>query len=140
MAQAPTPTSTPDRSAPLGWAHVAVVAVVMGALVWIVFLALDNATDAGDAAAVLGTVVPGIAAIGAAVFGIPLAYQTGKAGKEEAVKESHEAGVADGKKEAVTRIQRVLPEPTALAAMGPQEGEAALSRVRAELFDLLAST
>lgn len=140
MADTTKQTTRPGRAAPLGWAHVAIVAVVMGALVWIVFLAMDNATDAGDAAAVLGTVVPGIAAIGAAVFGIPLAYQTGKAGKVEAVEQSHQAGMADGKKEAVARIHRALPEASALAAMGAQEGEGALSKVRAELLDLLSST
>lgn len=140
-AAKPTPPTPPkpERLTPLGLAHVAIVGLVMGALVWIVFLAMDNAADAGDAAAVLGTVVPGIAAIGAAVFGIPLAYQTGKAGKEEAVKQSHDAGVSDGKKEAVARIDKILPAPSALAAMGGQEGQDTVNRIRAELLDLIKS-
>ncbi len=79
------------------------------------------------------------AAIGAAVFGIPLAYQTGKAGKEEAVKQSHDAGVSDGKKETVGRIDKILPAPSALAAMGGQEGQDTVSRIRAELLDLIKS-
>ena len=136
------PPTKPASAMPLGWPQVAIVAIVMGALVWIVFLALDNAADAGDAATVLGTVVPGIAAIGAAVFGIPLAYQSGKAGKDEAVKQSHEEGRTSGKKEAAARINQVLSGPPAegaLAAMGATDDADTAARVRAALVDLLGA-
>lgn len=125
--------------AALGWAHVAVVLIVMAALVAIVWLALGETDNAGEAAAVLGTVVPGLAAVGAAVFGIPIAYQSGKAGKEEAVEESRKTGVSDGKKEAAARVERLLPAPSALAAMGAENRDP-FDEVRTELANLRVGT
>jgi hypothetical protein len=116
-----------------GW-HSLIVLAVLGSLVLIVWMAIDSYSEATDSAAVLGTVIPAIAAIGAAAFGIPLAYQTGKAGKEEAVQKAN----SDGKKEAVRRIRDKFPQESQLASMGA--GATQLTKLREELDALLLET
>lgn len=76
----------------LGPWHVVALALVLAALVGIVAIVAGRWTDAQDAAAVLGVIVPVFASIGAAVFGIQVAYERGKSagtteGKDEGQKE-----------------------------------------------------
>lgn len=52
------------------------IAVVMAALVVVIWKILDASTP-DSAVAVLGVVIPMFATVGAAVFGIPIAYQRG---------------------------------------------------------------
>lgn len=87
-ADAPTPTPT-DEAEPPGppsppavssrslnvWTFLT-IAVVMAALVVIIWKILDASTP-DSAVAVLGVVIPVFATVGAAVFGIPIAYQRG---------------------------------------------------------------
>jgi hypothetical protein len=128
---------TPDVGGmrPLGWAHVLIVTVVMTALVGIVSLTMDKIDDPGDIAAILATIVPGVAAVGAAVFGIPLAYHTGKAGKDEAVKQSRETM----KHEVVNRIRAKLPAESELREMGGTAADA-MTELRRELDAIQSST
>jgi hypothetical protein len=73
----PSPPSAPavsSRSLNI-WTFLT-IAVVMAALVAIVWKILDASTP-DSAVAVLGVVIPMFATVGAAVFGIPIAYQRG---------------------------------------------------------------
>jgi hypothetical protein len=116
-----------------GW-HFLIVLTVLGSLVLIVWIAINRYSVAADAAAVLGTIIPAIAAIGAAAFGIPLAYQSGKSGKDDAVQKAR----SDGTKAAVRRISDKLPQQSQLASMGA--GSAPLIAVQEELDKLLLET
>jgi hypothetical protein len=61
----------------LNFSAVIAIGVVMAALVAIVFQVIDRYPMGSDAGTVLGVIVPVFATVGAAVFGIPIAYQRG---------------------------------------------------------------
>lgn len=128
-ADAPTPTPTPtDEQEPPSppsppavssralnvWTFLT-IAVVMAALVVIIWKILDASTP-DSAVAVLGVVIPVFATVGAAVFGIPIAYQRGATvGAQQAAstKNQEVAAASDNaKKEAQaemkTRIEPVV--------------------------------
>jgi len=67
--------AAPSRSTLNVWGVLAIL-IVMAALTTIVWKVVDSYTGS-DAVAVLGIIIPMFATIGAAVFGIPIAYQRG---------------------------------------------------------------
>jgi hypothetical protein len=136
---APKPSAAAGASSGIkvtGW-HVLIVLAVIGGLVAIVALVLDEVKKSADVVAILGTIIPGLAAISAAAFGIPLAYQSGKAGKDDAVNVAQQTGKSEGKKEAARRVNEKL----AASSSGIQTaGTAAdpIADVRQELLQLLS--
>jgi hypothetical protein len=121
----PSPPSAPavsSRSLNI-WTFLT-IAVVMAALVVIIWKILDASTP-DSTVAVLGVVIPMFATVGAAVFGIPIAYQRGTTvGAQQAAstKDQEVAAASDSaKKEAEaemkTRIEPVV-ENLADAARG----------------------
>lgn len=81
--------------------HVAALAVVIVGLLVALLLVLQNTDDANEAANILGVVIPAFATIGAAIFGITVAYKVGNATGESKGKE-------DGKEEVKKTIRPVV--------------------------------
>lgn len=72
-------------SNPINGFAVLAIFVVMAALVTIVWKVVDAYSAGSDAVSVLGIVIPMFATVGAAVFGIPIAYSRGAdAGQQQA--------------------------------------------------------
>jgi len=79
------PDPAPAKASALTFFGVLAIAIVMGTMLLIVWKVVDGYTKASDAASVLGVIIPVFATIGAAVFGIPIAYSRGTdAGQQQA--------------------------------------------------------
>ncbi|MGZ4679560.1 MAG: hypothetical protein ACXV98_10395 [Ilumatobacteraceae bacterium] len=109
-----------------------IVVVVMGTILAIAWKTIDKYAAATDVAAVLGVLVPALAGFGAAAFGIPLAFNAGQRGKEEA----KDAAKKDGKIEAAQRIKALIKDAGGLAAMGATDS----SRLDDEIDTILAGS
>lgn len=94
-----TTPATPTGTRANVWSFLT-AAVVLTALVLVVKWVLDDTKEAGDVATILGIVVPAFATIGAAMFGIGIAYNAGA--------KSGEAAGAAGKDQAVAAARRDL--------------------------------
>lgn len=115
---ATTPPPTPAASSrPLNlWTFLS-IAIVMVALAAIIWKVLD-ASNPDSSVAVLGVIIPVFATIGAAVFGIPIAYQRGAdqgtqtatAGKQQAIAEASDKAKKDGQRTAKSQMQPVVSE------------------------------
>lgn len=84
-----------------GLIQLASLLVVLLTLTYIVRIVLNTYSSATDAAAVLGVIVPVFATVGAAVFGIQVAY--GK-GEQAGQKKGEELGRIKGRKETAKRL------------------------------------
>ena len=91
--------------------------VVVAAIVLTVPLGIWGYASAEDAATATGPVVTALATIGAAIFGIAVGRESGKAeGKEAGRAAGHEQGTAAGRKSAVAELIQ-LEEGTAESAL-----------------------
>lgn len=76
---------------------VLVIAVILAALIGLTVYVVHHYSTSTDAATILGIVVPAVATIGAAVFGVRVAYQAGSA-------KGQSQGAATAKKEVASRL------------------------------------
>lgn len=90
------------------------IVVVMAALVAIVFKVVDTYARGSDAIGVLGVIIPMFATVGAAVFGIPVAYERGAAKGEETAERRTDLKVKDATKDGEKRAREKL-NPTVRA-------------------------
>lgn len=128
----PTVPAVSSRSINL-WAFLS-IAVVMAAIVAIVWKVLD-ASDPDSSVAVLGVIIPVFATIGAAVFGIPVAYQRGsEAGAQQATstKQQEIAAASDSAAAHAKDDARKQMEPVVQQLRSSTD--ALLNRVRASTF------
>lgn len=65
------------------WQKLGMLVVVVAALAWAIIYIVGKYDTASDAASILGIVVPVFATIGAAVFGVQVAYERGAKKAEE---------------------------------------------------------
>jgi hypothetical protein len=71
-------TELKGESTTTGWQKLLMLTVVVGALAAATMFIVNESPEASDAATILGIVVPVFATIGAAVFGIQVAYERGE--------------------------------------------------------------
>lgn len=89
MANGNPPPEPAKASSPTVWSAI-VALVIMGALVAILAITTNAYPTASDAASILGVVIPALVSLGAAAFGVAVAYNavggkaTAEAGKVEA--------------------------------------------------------
>lgn len=96
IAQPPSETDGASKVPSLTVWHVFATAVVVAGLLAALWLVLPRFTTATDIATVLGVVIPGFVTIGAAVFGVTVAYQTGNTnGKTKGAKEGAASKAAE---------------------------------------------
>jgi parvulin-like peptidyl-prolyl isomerase len=124
----PTPPEQPKAASPTVWSAV-VALVIMGALVAILAITANAYPTASDAASILGVVVPALVSLGAAAFGVAVAYNavsgksTAEAGKVEA--QAKQLSAEGEKQQAVT-----VAQSTATDAMSELKAlETALQRI-----------
>ena len=82
VAQTPTQGADDEPSAPQRhtWVDVALIALVLATVATItIFVVVHFASNATNAATILGIVIPGLATVGAAIFGVRAAYSAGQA-------------------------------------------------------------
>jgi hypothetical protein len=112
-----TPPAPAASSRPLNlWTFLS-IAIVMVALAVIIWKVLD-ASNPDSSVAVLGVIIPIFATIGAAVFGIPIAYQRGAdqgtqtatAGKQHEIADAADKAKKDGQRTAKSQMQPVVRE------------------------------
>jgi uncharacterized membrane protein YqiK len=131
----PTPAEPAKASSPTVWSAV-VALVIMGALVAVLAITANAYPTAADSASILGVVVPALVSLGAAAFGVAVAYNavsgksTAEAGKAdaEAGKASAEAKQqsAEGEKQQAV----AAAQATATEAMGELKAlETSLQRI-----------
>jgi len=96
---------------PTTWLDVVVVAVALGALVGLTTVVLNNSkiTDATGVAAVLGVILPHLAAIAAAVFGVSLAAKA-KTAEDEANKAKTDKAEAETKLKKKTELGKEIQD------------------------------
>ncbi|HVL97083.1 MAG TPA: hypothetical protein VM266_14590, partial [Solirubrobacteraceae bacterium] len=116
-AKAPAPTPATETKTPsLGPWHAATILILALALVAITALVLGNVENQADSATgVLGVIVPVFASVGAAVFGVSVAYNAGKASGEES---GTAKGAAAGEEKAKRDIAGTLLDDLQTAGTG----------------------
>lgn len=104
------------------------LAIVLATFAYVLELVIDKWPSASDAAAVLGVIVPAFASMGAAVFGIQVAYAKGTAAGEA-------SGHERGKKEVARRVLDASGSGDNLGAM--EDETIPVSRIREEVARIL---
>jgi hypothetical protein len=112
---------------PLGWAGVAVVAIVTLGVVFLTIKAIDRYPEAKDVAAVLAVVISPLAGVGAAAFGIK---QSADAKAETKKVKSQAGSLADRIRDVVTGDGG---QEVRAADAGGDGGRLALDQIEAEL-------
>jgi hypothetical protein len=98
--------------------HVLATAVVVLGLVVLIWLVLANTESAQDATTVLAVIVPAFASIGAAVFGVQVAYSRGQEiGEKQGNVTGEKRGNRQGKRQLAADL---LPKVMAVAPHGPE--------------------
>jgi uncharacterized membrane protein YqiK len=104
----PTSPEPPKGASPTVWSAV-VALVIMGALVAILAIVTNAYPAASDAASILGVVIPALVSLGAAAFGVAVAYNavsgkgTAEAGQAQA--EAKQQSAEGEKQQAVAVVQ-----------------------------------
>ena len=112
----------------LGFWHFACLAVVVGGVIGLVYLVMNQYTKASDVATILGIVVPALATIGAAGFGVKVAYERGA-----------NQGKARGKKEAANAVEGHVQEARdAWERTDPHQVRASIASLEGALTGLKA--
>jgi hypothetical protein len=136
------------QSALTPW-HVLATGVVVVGLVVLVWVVLAQTGSAQEATTVLAVIVPAFASIGAAVFGVQVAYSRGKeTGEKEGDAAGQKRGRQQGKRELAAEALQRLPadapvDAQGLRAKGPSGGEppaaaASLGELREALLAVLS--
>jgi hypothetical protein len=138
VAQATGDIPTPRRSL----VDALLLAITLGALVGLTVVLIKHYPTSADAATILGIVVPAFATIGAAIFGVTVAYNAGQA-KGEAKGEQGKIEATDEARRhtAATLLPRVNSALSAVSTMREaiQSAGASPSRERSLLFQPLTT-
>jgi hypothetical protein len=116
-------SDTSMKTRPRGYLDVLLVAVILGALVGLTIFVVDHYhAHSTDAATILGIVVPAFATIGAAAFGLTVAYKAGAA-----------KGEASGAAQAKDAAEQAVSSTVAPVSYDVDRALEAVRRSRADL-------
>jgi hypothetical protein len=97
-----------------GWQFASLGAVLLALVIVVALVVLTVDSDQDTAAGVLGVVIPALATIGAAVFGVKVGYDAGRTAGEARGEARGEAGkaaaVREGQAQVADQVKRLLPE------------------------------
>lgn len=143
----PNQGGEPEKAEPpaVSLNHVLATVAVLVTLVVVLLVVAWRWKVATDATAVLAVIIPSITAIGAAIYGIPQAYEKGKEsgaekGKNEGSAAGRSEGTKDGRRQVAREIRAMAQAGTgrAVVASGASGQQAVLDTIATYVDDVLA--